>query len=86
LTSGGHLLLILKKADVTRAAVHNVISKAEQYGRSVGENSQGVLLNSSVLSSSHDKGQDHLSLDHLRTALICEHTIQLLTANRYVVF
>ena len=82
--SGGHLLLTLKKADVTRAVLHNVISKADQYGKSSGENSQGVLLNASVLSSSHDKDQDHLSLDHLRTALICEHTKQLLIANRYV--
>ena len=82
--SGDHLLLTLKKADVTRAVLHNVISKADQYGKSSGENSQGVLLNASMLSSSHDKDQDHLSLDHLRTALICEHTKQLLNANRYV--
>ena len=82
--SGDHLLLTLKKADVTRAVLHNVISKADQYGKSSGENSQGVLLNASMLSSSHDKDQDYLSLDHLRTALICEHTKQLLNANRYV--
>lgn len=82
--SGGHLLLTLKKADVSRAVLHNVISNADQYGKSSGENSQGVLLNASVLSSSHDKDQNQLSLDHLRTALICEHTKQLLNANRYV--
>ena len=86
LTSGGHLLLTLKKADVTRTVLYNVISKADQYGTSNGETSQSVLLNPSVLLSSHDKDQGHLSLDHLRTALICEHTKQLLNANRYVVF
>ena len=83
--SGGHLLLTLKKADVTKAVLHNVISKADQYGKSSGENSQGVLLNASLLSNSHDKDQGYLSLDHLRTALICEHSKQLLNANRYVV-
>lgn len=84
LTSGGHLLLTLKKSDVTRAVLYNVICKTDQYGKSSGENSQGVLLNPSVLLSSHDWDQDHLNLDHLRTALICEHTKQLLNANRYV--
>ena len=83
--SGGHLLLTLKKADVTRAVLHNVMSKGDQYGKSSGENSQDMLLNASVLSSSHDRDHHHLSLDHLRTALICEHTKQLLNANRYVV-
>ena len=83
--SGGHLLLTLKKADVTRAILHSVISRADQYGKSIGEISQRVLLNASLLSSSHDNDQDHSSLDHLRTALISEHTKQLLNANRYVV-
>ena len=84
LTSGGHLLLTLKKVDVTRVVLHNVISKADQYGKSIGE-TQDVPLNPSVLLRSHDKDQDHLSLEHLRTALICEHTKELLNANRYVV-
>ena len=43
-----------------------------------------MLLNPSILLSSHDGDQDHLNLDQLRTVLICEHTKELLDANGYV--
>ncbi|KAL9959243.1 hypothetical protein ACROYT_G032550 [Oculina patagonica] len=85
LTSAGHLLLSLKKAEVMRAVLKNVVSKTDQYGRSTGENAQSVLLNPSILLRSHDGDQDHLNLDQLRTVLICEHTKELLEANSTVV-
>ena len=81
-TSGGHLLLSLNKPDVTSAIFNNVIIKTEQYGKSSGQISQCLLLNPSISLSSQE--EDHLNLDQLRTILICEHTKELLDANRYV--
>ncbi|KAJ7377626.1 DALR anticodon-binding domain-containing protein 3 [Desmophyllum pertusum] len=86
LTSGGHVLLTLKRADVTSTVLNNVMSKTDQYGKSSGGlDAQCVLLNPSVLLSSHDGDQDHLNLDQLRTVLICEHSKELLDANGVVV-
>ncbi len=84
LTSAGHLLLSLKKAEVMRAVLNKVMSETDQYGKSTGENAQSVLLNPSILPRSRDGDEDQLNLDQLRTVLICEHTKELLEANRYV--
>lgn len=76
-TNGGHLLLMLNRIIVTRTIVNKIVSNADQFGKSAGENAS-VLLNPSLSWMSDRVDQKNINLDQLRTLLVCDHAMELL--------
>lgn len=77
-TTGGHLLLMLNRIIVTRTIVYKIVSSADQFGKSAGENPTSVLSNPSLSLMSNREDQKNINLDQLRTLLACDHAMELL--------
>ncbi|CAH3157465.1 unnamed protein product [Porites evermanni] len=78
-SSVGHLLLKLNRSLVSGTVIYNVLNKVDfTFTESPEKQKLTFLLNPSLLWSLNSKEQENLSLDQLRTALVTEHSKELL--------
>ena len=78
-SSVGHLLLKLNRSLVSGTVIYNVLNKVDfTFTESPEKQKLALLLNPSLLWSFNNEEQENLSLDQLRTALVTEHSKELL--------